>query len=339
MSWFSKSVIGIDLGNSVTTVYASGKGIVLTEPTMVLVEKENRKHVLAVGSDVRELVGRTSRNMTVVMPVVDGVVQDYELLELYIRSCIHKAIGYNHVRKPVLLVSVPVGISQVNRQMLERTVNRAGANKVYLIDKPFAAAIGSGLSIFEPTGHMVVDIGAGTTDAAVISLGGMVVSHSVAVGGKKMDESIVGYFKKEFNMLISPGTAERIKIDLASAISLNEERHIPVRGTDLLSPKPVTVDFTSSQAYSAVREPCRSILSCIKWVLERTPPELSGDVMRTGIHLTGGASQLFAIDRYIATELGIPVLMAKKPEDCTAIGLGFLAENMHLVTSHEEKKK
>ena len=180
---------------------------------------------------------------------------------------------------------------------------------------------------------MVVDIGGGTTDVAVVSLGGLVVAQSVQVGGVKMDEAIINYIKREFNMLIGDRTAEDVKLDLASAMPLSEGRQVRIRGRDLLSPQAMDIEFTSAQAHEAIKEPCRAILAAIKWVLERTPPELAADIMRSGIHLTGGGAQLFAMDQFIATELGIPVLIAKEPEDCTVMGLGYLVENMQLLAS------
>ena len=207
----------------------------------------------------------------------------------------------------------------------------AGSRKVYLVEKPFAAALGSGLPVFDPNGCMVVDIGGGTTDVAVISLGGTVISHSIRVGGVKMDEAIINFIKREFNILIGDRTAEEVKLDLGAALPLRDERRARIRGRDMVTNLPQTTEITSTQIYQAIREPCLAILSAIKWVLERTPPELAADVMHNGIYLTGGGSLLYGMDQMIASELGIPVLLAKEPMDCAALGLGNIIENFDLL--------
>jgi len=332
MAFFAPE-IGIDLGTSNTVVYVRGRGIVISEPTMVVVDSNNKRNVRAVGDEAKFLLGRTSDALTVVRPIRGGSIADFDMTEMLIRYFIRKAIGVSHVVKPKVLVSVPAGLPAVSRKAVSEAAEVAGAKTVYLIEKPFAAAIGSGLPVYEPVGSMVVDIGGGTTDVAIVSLGGLVVAQSIQVGGAKMDEAMINYIKREFNMLIGDRTAEDVKIDLASAMPLSEGRQVRIRGRDLLSPQAMDIDFTSAQAYEAIREPCRAILAAIKWVLERTPPELAADIMRSGIHLTGGGAQLFAMDQFIATELGIPVLIAKEPEDCTVMGLGYLVENMQLLSS------
>ena len=325
--------IGIDLGTSNTVVYVRGRGIVISEPTMVVVDTNNRRSVRAVGDEAKFLLGRTSEALTVVRPLQNGVISDFDMTEMLLRYFIRKAIGVSHVIKPKVLVSVPTGLPAVARKAVSEATEVAGAKTVYLIEKPFAAAIGSGLPVYEPVGSMVVDIGGGTTDVAVVSLGGMVVAQSIPAGGCKMDEAIINYIKREFNMLIGDRTAEDVKIDLAAAMPLSEGRAVRIRGRDMLSPQAMDIEFTSHQAYDAIKEPCRAILAAIKWVLERTPPELAADIMRSGIHLTGGGAQLFAMDQFIATELGIPVMTAREPEDCTVMGLGYLVENMQLLSS------
>jgi len=332
MAFFAPD-IGIDLGTSNTVVYVRGRGIVISEPTMVVVDSNNKRNVRAVGDEAKFLLGRTSDALTVVRPLKGGSIVDFDMTEMLIRYFIRKAIGVSHVIKPKVVVSVPVGLPAVSRKAVTEAAEVAGAKTVYLVEKPFAAAIGSGLPVYEPVGSMVVDIGGSTTDVAVVSLGGLVVAQSIQVGGTKMDEAIINYIKREFNMLIGDRTAEDVKLDLAAAMPLTEGRQVRIRGRDLLSPQAMDIEFTSSQAYEAIKEPCRAILAAIKWVLERTPPELAADIMRSGVHLTGGAAQLFAMDQFIATELGIPVLIAKEPEDCTVMGLGYLVENMQLLTS------
>ncbi|MGN1021693.1 MAG: rod shape-determining protein [Aristaeellaceae bacterium] len=325
--------IGIDLGTSNTVVYVRGRGIVISEPTMVVIDSGNKRNVRAVGDEAKFLMGRTSEALTVVKPIKNGSIADFDLTEMLLRYFIRKAIGVSHVVKPKVVVSVPANLPAVARKAVSEAAEIAGAKTVYLIEKPFAAAIGSGLPVYEPVGSMVVDIGGGTTDVAIVSLGGIVVAQSVQVGGAKMDEAIINYIKREFNMLIGDRTAEDVKIDLATAMPLVEGRQVRIRGRDLLSPQAMDIEFTSAQAYEALREPCKAIIAAIKWVLERTPPELAADIMRGGIHLTGGGAQLFAMDQYIATELGIPVLIAKEPEDCTVMGLGYLVENIQLLNA------
>ena len=332
MAFFAPD-IGIDLGTSNTVVYVRGRGIVISEPTMVVVDSGNKRSVRAVGDDAKFLLGRTSDALTVVRPIRGGSIADFDMTEMVLRYFMRKAIGVSHVVKPKVVVSIPAGLPAVARKAVSEAAEIAGAKTVYLIEKSFAAAIGSGLPVYEPVGSMVVDIGGGTTDVAVVSLGGLVVAQSVQVGGVKMDEAIINYIKREFNMLIGDRTAEDVKLDLASAMPLTEGRQVRIRGRDLLSPQAMDIEFTSSQAHEAIKEPCLAILAAIKWVLERTPPELAADIMRSGIHLTGGGAQLFAMDQFIATELGIPVLIAKEPEDCTVMGLGYLVENMQLLAS------
>ena len=332
MAFFAPE-IGIDLGTSNTVVYVRGRGIVISEPTMVVIDSGNKRNVRAVGDEAKFLMGRTSEALTVVKPIKNGSIADFDLTEMLLRYFIRKAIGVSHVVKPKVVVSVPANLPAVARKAVSEAAEIAGAKTVYLIEKPFAAAIGSGLPVYEPVGNMVVDIGGGTTDVAIVSLGGIVVAQSVQVGGAKMDEAIINYIEREFNMLIGDRTAEDVKIDLATAMPLVEGRQVRIRGRDLLSPQAMDIEFTSAQAYEALREPCRAIIAAIKWVLERTPPELAADIMRGGIHLTGGGAQLFAMDQYIATELGIPVLIAKEPEDCTVMGLGYLVENIQLLNA------
>ena len=228
-------------------------------------------------------------------------------------------------------MTVPCSISSIERRAVMEAAKIAGARQVHLIEKPFAAAIGSGLPVYEPLGSMVVDIGGGTTDAAVVSLGGLVISHSIRVGGVKMDEAVISYIKQEFNMQIGDKTAEDVKLDLGSALPLTEDRHALVRGRDLITSLPQTTELSSTQVQEALHEPCLAILAAIKKVLERTPPELAADIMRNGIHLTGGGALLFGMDQFIASELGMPVLLAKEPMDCAVLGLGYLAENLELL--------
>ena len=230
-------------------------------------------------------------------------------------------------------------MDDVNRKALTEAIRMAGARHVFLIEKPFASAIGTGLPVYDPIGSLVVDIGAGTTDIAVISLGGLVVSQSVQVGGNKFNEAIADYLRRECNILIGSQTADNIKKDLASALPLNETRTIMVRGVNQLNTSAGTVSFTSDQAYDAVKNPCGAIVKAIRWVLERTPPELAADIMKSGIHLTGDGAKLFALDRYISESLGMPVLLARDPGDCCILGIGYLTENIQLVTPQDKRSR
>ena len=324
--------IGIDLGSSNTQVYVKKRGIVISEPTLVVVSGTSKRIVQDVGDEARRMLGRTNDSRTIIRPIRNGAIADFDMTTLLLKYFMRKAIGVSHLVAPKVVISVPAGLDDVNRKAITEAVRSAGAKKVYLVEKPFAAALGSNLPVYDPIGSMVVDIGGGTTDAAVVSLGGLVVSQSIPVGGAKMDEAIINHIKREFNMLIGDRTAEDVKIDLASAMPMDEARSVRIRGRDLLSPQAMDIEYTSRQAYMAVHEPCRAIVAAIRWVLERTPPELAADIMRTGIHLTGRVAQLYAMDQYIATELGIPVLVARNPMDCTIQGLGHIVQNIPLYT-------
>ena len=326
--------LAIDLGTTNTLVYVVRRGIVISEPTVVVSESGNPQVIRAVGEDAQYLLGRTNDSLTVTRPIQSGVIASVDMTQALIQYFIRKAIGISHVfSKPRVLISVPCTLDEINRKALEEAARAAGARKTYLIEKPYAAAIGTGLPVFEPVGSMVVDVGGGTTDAAVVSLGGLVVCRSIPVGGDRMDEAIANYLKRQA-VIIGAATAESVKIDLGSAMPLAEQRKVRVRGRDAVTVSIAKdVDFTSAQCYEALKEPCRSIINVIRWVLERTPPELAGDIMRNGIHLTGGGSQLFGLDHLIATELGIPAMLAREPGDCTITGLGYLAENIQLLES------
>ena len=325
--------IGIDLGTDQVHLYVRGRGIVISEPSLVVLDRESRHTVRAVGDEAAFLLGRSPDRLSPVWPIRNGQVADFDVAELMLRYFVRKAIGVSYVGKPRVIVSVPCNLDDVNRKALSEAVRfAAGSRHVFLIEKPFAAAIGTGLPVYDPIGNLVVDIGAGTTDVAVISLGGLVVSQSIQVGGNKMDEAIVDYLRKECSLLVSRQTAENIKKDLAAALPLEEPRTGLVRGINQLSTSAGTVNFTSDQAYNAIKGPCGAIIKAIRWVLERTPPELAADIMRGGIHLTGDASQLFALDRYISESLGIPVLLARDPGDCCILGIGYLTENIQLVS-------
>ena len=322
--------IGIDLGTANTQVYVKKKGIVINEPSLLVADRGGRHSVRAIGEEARVLLGRTSADVLAVKPLYEGMIRDFDMAEYMLQFFVRKAIGVSRLVGPRAIMTIPCRVSPIERRAVRRAAAYAGIreNHLHLVEKPFASAIGLGLPVFNPIGSMVVDIGGGTTEAAVISLGGIVVSRSIRVGGIKMDEDIIAYIKKKFNMLIGDRTAEDVKTALGSALPLKEERRVLVRGRDMITNLPQTADISSAQIHEALQESCKAILAAIQYVLERTPPELAGDVMKSGIHLTGGGSQLFALDQYIASELEMPVLLARDPMNSAAMGVGHLADNM-----------
>jgi rod shape-determining protein MreB len=330
--------IGMDLGTSNTLVYVKGDGITVSEPSVLLVDASNKRNVRAIGDDAQLLLGRTGQDTMVVRPLKEGVISDYKMTVILVRSFIRRAIGSSYLWGPRVLLSVPCNISPIERRAISEAAREAGArhNQVYLIEKSFTAAIGSGLPVYEAVGNIIVDIGGGTTDISVVSLGGIVLHQSIRVAGVKMDEAIVNYIKHEFNIEIGEKTAEDVKLDLGSALPLQEERIVKVRGRDIVTNLPHTTQLSSTQVYEALHEPCLAILESIKKVLERTPPELSADIMRNGIHLTGGGSMLMNIDQFIANEINVPVLLAKEPIESTALGQGFLLENPDLLVQYSK---
>jgi len=331
--------LGIDLGTETTSIYVRGRGIVISEPTLVVLERENRRSIRAVGDEASFLYGRSPDQLVAVSPIQNGQISDFDLTELMLRYFIRKAVGVSYLNKPRIIISVPCGLTDVSRKALTEAARAAGARHVFLIEKPFASAIGTGLPVYDPVGNLVVDIGAGTTDAAVISLGGLVVSQSVQVGGSKLDDALVDYLRRQCNILVGQQTAENIKKDLVSALPLEESRSVLVRGINQLNTSAGTIRFTSEQAYEAVKAPCEAIIRAIRWVLERTPPELCADIMRGGIHLTGDGARLFALDRFISESLGIPVLLARDPGDCCILGIGYLTENIQLISPQTKRSR
>ncbi len=325
--------IGIDLGTSNTLVHVRRKGIVINEPTILVVNAQGKHTVKAIGEDARALLGRTTGDVTAVRPLTDGMIRDFEMAEYLLHFFMKKAIGVSRLVKPRAIVTIPSRMSPIERRAVRQAALYAGVRKngLNLIEKPFAAALGSGLPVFEPVGSMVVDIGGGTTEVAVISLGGIVVSRSVRIGGEKMDEAVAAYIKRDFNMLIGDRTAEEVKMDLGAALPLKEERKALIRGRDLITNLPQTAEISSTKIYEALKPTCDAILAAIQFVLERTPPELCSDIMRDGIHLTGGGALLFGLDQYIASELGMTVYLAKDPLSCSAVGVGQLTENYDLL--------
>ncbi len=331
MGFFSPE-IGIDLGTNNVLFYVAGKGIVLRESSLVVVRNDAGREVSAVGEDARVMLGRMPAGYVAVQPVRDGVIADFDMAEVMLRACIRRAIGVNFIGRPKMVLSVPSEITAMERRAVEEAVQRAGGRLSHVVDSAIAAALGCGLPVYEPMGSMIVDIGGGTTEVAVISMGSLVVSKSLRLAGNAMDSAIVAFVKRENNMLIGDRSAEDIKIDLGSAMPLADPQRAMVRGRDLVTGLPQTMELDSDQVHEALQEPLREILSAIIWVLERTPPELGADVVRTGIHLTGGCAQLPGLDQYIAAETGIQVQVARSPMDCTVLGTGYLAGNLELLS-------
>lgn len=321
--------IGIDMGTSKTLVYVRKKGILIDEPTVLVMERGGKHAVRAIGDEALSLLGRTADDVVAVRPLSEGMIKDFDMTKYMLQYFVRKAIGSSRLVKPRAIITVPCRITAIERRAVRQAALYAGVrpSHLHLVEKPFAAALGCGLPVFQPTGSMVVDIGGGTTEVAVISLGGVVVAKSIRMGGIKMDEAVAAYIKREYNMLIGDRTAEDIKLNLGSALPVSEYRDALIRGRDMVTNLPRTASIGSDKVYEALKAPCAQILGAIKSVLEHTPPELAGDVMRSGIHLTGGASQLFGLDQYIASALGIKVQCAKDAAACAGRGVGELAEH------------
>lgn len=322
--------IGIDLGTANVLVFVKGKGIVLREPSVVAIDKQLNK-VLAVGDQAREMLGRTPAHIVAVRPMRDGVIADYEVTEMMLKYFIKKVRnGYgflSHYFRPTVTICVPAEVTSVERRAVLEAAEAAGARRpVYIIEEPMAAAIGAGLDVGGAMGNMVIDIGGGTTDVAVISLSGIVISESIRVAGNKFDEAIVRYTRKHFNLMIGERTAEEIKIVIGSADPLEKELTTEIKGRDLINGLPKTIKITSEEVREALEEPVSAIVDAVKLVLERTPPELASDIIDRGIVMTGGGSLLRGLDKLLSKVTGIPVTIAEDPMSCVAIGTGKYLE-------------
>ncbi len=313
--------IGIDLGTATTLVYVKGEGIVICEPSVVAIER-GTSNVLAVGEEAKRMLGRTPGNIVAIRPMRDGVITDFEITEAMLRYFIRKVRRRRFQLNPRIIIAIPSGITEVEKRAVKESAERAGAREVFLIEEPVAAAIGVGLPIQEPIGNMVIDIGGGTTEIAVISLAGIVFSKSIRIGGDEMDEAIIEYLKKTYNLMIGERTSEDIKIKIGSAYPLQEELSLEVRGRDLVAGLPKTVSITSEEIREALQEPLRAILEATKISLERTPPELSADLIEHGIVMAGGGSQLKGLDKLISEETGLPVHVADEPATAVCRGTG-----------------
>ncbi|HIV03027.1 MAG TPA: rod shape-determining protein [Candidatus Aphodoplasma excrementigallinarum] len=326
MALFAKD-IGIDLGTANTLVHVKGKGIVVREPSVVAIDKTTNK-VLAVGNAAKEMIGRTPGNIVAIRPMKDGVIADFDITQAMLRSFIKAVSSSGSIMKPRVVVCIPSGITEVEKRAVEEAVLQAGAREAYLMEEPMAASIGAGLPVEEPTGCMVVDIGGGTSEVAVISLGGIVTSRSVRVAGDALDSAIVAYIKKEYNLMIGDRTGEQIKLAIGSAYPEETEHTMEIRGRDLVTGLPKNITITQEEIRGALDEPITAIVDAIKFTLEKTPPELSADIMDRGIMLTGGGALIRGLDKLITRETGIPVYVAEDPLDCVALGTGKVLEEI-----------
>jgi rod shape-determining protein MreB len=325
--------LAIDLGTANTLVYVKGKGIVLSEPSVVAVHKDSRgvKKVLAVGSEAKKMLGRTPGNIIAIRPLRDGVIADFDITEAMLRHFILMVHNRRTLVRPRIIVSIPSGITQVERRAVKETVESAGAREIFLIEEPMAAAIGAGLPITEPISSMVVDIGGGTTEVAVISLSGIVYAKSVRVAGDRMDEEIVQYMRRKFNLLIGERTGEIIKTTIGCAYPEKELKTVDVRGRDLISGIPKIVEINSEEVREAIMEPVSLIIDAVKDALENSPPELAGDIVDRGIMLTGGGALLRGLDLLIREETGLPVTIADDPLSAVVRGAGMALDQLDVL--------
>jgi len=329
LSLFSND-IAIDLGTSNTLVYTAAQGIVLSEPSIVAINRLTNK-IVAVGAEAKEMLGRTPGHIVAVRPLKDGVIADFDVTEKMISYFIRRANNRRVWVRPRIVIGVPSGITQVEERAVKDTAYRAKATEVYLIEEAMAAAIGAGLPITEPSGNMVVDVGGGTTDVAIISMAGIVFSRSIRVGGTAMDEAIINYIKRNYNLLIGDRTAENIKIDIGSAFPLDEELTMDIKGRDLVEGKPKTITITDREIRDALSEVTSSIVESVRMALERTPPELSADLIDKGLILTGGGSLLRNLDLRLREETGVPVSIAEDPLSSVVLGVGRILEDLDLL--------
>jgi len=328
--------MAVDLGTANTLVYVRGRGIILNEPSVVAVNVKDGRP-LAVGAEAKRMIGRTPSHIQAIRPLKDGVIADFEICEKMLRYFIQR-VHQRRFAKPRMVICVPSGITGVEQRAVMEAAEYAGARKAYIIEEPMAAAIGAGLPVHEPTGNMVVDIGGGTTEVAVISLGGIVTSQSVRIGGDELDEAIISYIKKEYSLALGERTAEEIKIALGSAFALEEELHAEIRGRDLVTGLPKTVVVSTEEIRKAIDEPVAAIIDAVKVTLDKTPPELAADIMEQGIVLTGGGALLHGLDARLQEETGMPIVVARDALNCVAIGSGqcleeFEALKQVLITS------
>ncbi|GKX65113.1 rod shape-determining protein [Inconstantimicrobium mannanitabidum] len=336
MGLFGTKDMGIDLGTANTLVYVKGKGIVLREPSVVAINNMTKKP-LAVGAEAKQMIGRTPGNIVAIRPMKDGVIADFDVTQTMLKQFIEKITSKSAFASPRIIVCFPSGVTEVERRAIDEATKQAGAKEVVLMEEPMAAAIGAGLPVDEPTGSMIVDIGGGTTEVAVISLGGIVTSKSLRVAGDELDQSIISYIKKEYNLMIGERTSEQIKMQIGSAFATEDEEDLimSIKGRDLITGLPKTIDVTETQIRNALREPVASIIEAIKTTLEKTPPELAADIMDKGIMLAGGGALLRGLDTLINHETHMPVHIAESPLDCVALGAGKALDKFDIISKQQ----
>ncbi len=334
------SDLAIDLGTANTLVYVDGKGIIINEPSVVAVQSSpnGTKRVLAVGTEAKLMLGRTPGNIVAIRPMKDGVIADFEVTEAMLRHFITKVHKRKKWVRPRTVICVPSGITPVERRAVKESAESAGAREVYLIEEPMAAGIGAGLPITEPTGNMVVDIGGGTTEVAVISLAGIVFSRSVRVGGDKIDEAITQYIRRKYNMMIGERMAEQIKIEIGAAAPLDEPETMTIKGRDTVAGVPQVLEINSEEVREALTEPVNAILDAVRVALERTPPELAADIVDKGIILTGGGALLRNLDTLMRHETGLPITVVEDPLTCVVRGSGMVLDNLKLLREVTESE-
>ena len=326
--------MGIDLGTANTLVYVQGKGIVLREPSVVAINNLTKKP-LAVGSEAKQMIGRTPGNIVAIRPLRDGVIADFDVAHTMIKSLIEKGGSKSSLKSPRIIVCYPSGVTEVEKRAIEEATKLAGARDVVLMEEPMAAAIGAGLPVSEPTGSMIVDIGGGTTEVAIISLGGIVTSKSLRIAGDEFDQAIIAYVKKEYNLMIGERTAEQIKMEIGSAHRSEEELCMDIKGRDLITGLPKIVEISEIQIREALREPVYAIIEAIKTTLEKTPPELAADIIEKGIMLAGGGALLKGLDVLITEETNMPVHIAESPLDCVVLGAGKALQDFDKISREE----
>ncbi len=332
LGWFSND-LAIDLGTANTLVYVKGRGIVLSEPSVVAVSRDSRgpDRVRAVGKAAKEMLGRTPGHIVAIRPLKDGVIADFDITEAMLRYFIRRVQDRRTLVRPRIVIAVPSGITEVEKRAVRESAMLAGAREVYLIEEPMAAAIGAGLPVTEPSGNMIIDIGGGTTEVAIISLSGVVYSNSTRVGGDKMDESIINYVKRKYNLLIGEQTAEKIKIRIGTAYPTDTIKVMEVKGRDLVQGIPKTLELKSEEVREALAEPVNAIVESVKMALEKTPPELSADIVDKGIVLVGGGAMLANLDVLLRETTGLPVMLAEDPLTAVAIGTGRCLDDIGLL--------
>lgn len=327
MGFFDTSDVGIDLGTSTVLVYIKGKGVVLREPSVVAIERSSGR-IMAVGEEARSMMGRAPANIAVIRPLREGVINNFDATARMLHYFFHKAVGKRWLVKPRAVVCVPSSVSEAERRCVIEAAGEAGARYAFLIEEPIAAAIGAGVDIMQPRGNMVLDIGGGTTDAAVMSFGSIVLSDSIRIAGDKFDEALIRYIKNKHNLFIGERSAEQLKIEYGRAVAETEQKIIDIRGRNLVTGLPESVPVGTNEMVDALSDPLSAITECVRSLFERTPPELTNDISETGVTLTGGGALLHGLDKFVEERLGVPCRVADDPVSCVAIGTGRVLEDM-----------